>query len=49
MVSFVDDMGCKKIEKSVGNESGGACGRFKFDTFGIAELTDNQISVKKKA
>nr|XP_022288542.1 uncharacterized protein LOC111100742 [Crassostrea virginica] len=47
MVSFVDDMGCKKKEMSVGDRSGGSHGRFMFDTFGIAELTDNQISVKK--
>ena len=46
-VSFVDDMGCKKKEKSLGDRSGESSGRFKFDTFGIVELTNNQILVKK--
>ena len=47
MVSFVDDMGCKKNKKSVGDRFGGSCGRFMFDKFGIVELTNNAISVKK--
>ena len=48
MVSFVDDMGCKKKEKNLGDRSGESSGRFKFDTFGIVEMTINQISVKKE-
>ena len=47
MVSFVDDMGCKKNEKCVGDRSGGYYCPFKLYTFGIVELTNNQISVKK--
>ena len=47
MLTFVDDMGCKKTENSVGDRNDGSYGRFKFDTFSIVEMKYNQISVKR--